>query len=294
MICLTYLALAARNNLASHPDFMRLLQTEEARYNYLGCIENGQDYGPELPGDAGVGTFGGSEDHTAIMGCTIGNLSLYSFCPTQLEATIPFPPSLRFVIAVSGATARKGAERLADYNNAALLAKWAAHAAMAAGSKSGERCEGTVGGEPHRFAHVIRSFAAQMGVGSSDDVVRERLLAEIEKLDDGSSYGPAGPQPPSGEGFGPGALSKRFVQFFEESQKIIPAFAAALSAGDEEALGSLAARSHALTVSHLKNTIDETEWLPEAACKLGAIGASAFGAGFGGSCWALSRAEQAQ
>ncbi len=35
--------------------------------HYLGCIENGQDCGAELPGDAGVGTFGGSEDHTAIM-----------------------------------------------------------------------------------------------------------------------------------------------------------------------------------------------------------------------------------
>lgn len=36
------------------------------RYEYLGCIENGQSF-KTLVGDKGVGTFGGSEDHTAIM-----------------------------------------------------------------------------------------------------------------------------------------------------------------------------------------------------------------------------------
>ena len=43
----------------------------------------------------------------------------------------------------------------------------------------------------------------------------------------------------------------------------------------------------ALTESHLCNTLEETEWLPAAARRLGASAASAFGAGFGGSMWAL-------
>ena len=38
----------------------------------------------------------------------------------------------------------------------------------------------------------------------------------------------------------------------------------------------------------------ETEWLPSAARERGALAASAFGAGFGGSCWALARAEHAE
>ena len=33
---------------------------------YLGCVENGLNF-PGLPGSAGVGTHGGSEDHTAIL-----------------------------------------------------------------------------------------------------------------------------------------------------------------------------------------------------------------------------------
>ena len=62
---------------------------------------------------------------------------------------------------------------------------------------------------------------------------------------------------------------------------------------DLGALGTLADESHALTVSHLKNTVDETEWLPSAARRLGAVAASAFGAGFGGSCWAIVQEGQA-
>ena len=50
-----------------------------------------QDCGDELPGDAGVGTFGGSEDHTAILLCAAGELRQYGFCPTRLEAAVPFP-----------------------------------------------------------------------------------------------------------------------------------------------------------------------------------------------------------
>ena len=71
------------------------------------------------------------------------------------------------------------------------------------------------------------------------------------------------------------------------------AFAQALAAVDLAKLGTLAKQSHALTVSHLKNTVDETEWLPAAACRLGAIAASAFGAGFGGSCWAMVKEGEA-
>ena len=50
----------------------------------------------------------------------------------------------------------------------------------------------------------------------------------------------------------------------------------------------------AAQVSNLKNTIDETEWLPERAVTLGALTASAFGAGFGGSCYAIVSADAAE
>jgi hypothetical protein len=49
-------------------------------------------------GDKGVGTFGGSEDHTAIMSCTSGNLHLYSYCPTVAEAVLPCPKGMVYVL----------------------------------------------------------------------------------------------------------------------------------------------------------------------------------------------------
>ena len=46
---------------------------------YLACAENGQSF-RDLPGGKGVGTFGGSEDHTAILTCIAGAVSLYQLC----------------------------------------------------------------------------------------------------------------------------------------------------------------------------------------------------------------------
>lgn len=69
VVVLTFLALSARNRLGARTELLERLPTAEALCHYLGCIENGQSCGPSLPGDAGVGTFGGSEDHTAIMLC---------------------------------------------------------------------------------------------------------------------------------------------------------------------------------------------------------------------------------
>merc|ERR1712232_1447992 len=69
--------------------------------------------------------------------------------------------------------------------------------------------------------------------------------------------------------------------------------AKALAAGDHAALGKLSDESHRQTVECLRNTIPETAWLPQEARRQGALGASAFGAGFGGSCWALVRKDLA-
>ena len=55
VICASFLALARRNGLPASPKFRQLLPRAEELCHYLGCLENGQDCGPELPGDAGVG-----------------------------------------------------------------------------------------------------------------------------------------------------------------------------------------------------------------------------------------------
>ena len=73
----------------------------------------------------------------------------------------------------------------------------------------------------------------------------------------------------------------------------MPALRAALADADGLSLGQISDRSQQLTASHLRNTLEETEWLPARARSLGAVAASAFGAGFGGSVWALVTAAQA-
>ena len=103
-------------------------------------------------------------------------------------------------------------------------------------------------------------------------------------------------------------LVTRFEQFYDESEVICGAAAEAFAARDYAELGRLVDESHRLTVEKLGNTIPETAWLPggrglaaaggsdAAAAAAGgggrvrALAASAFGAGFGGSCWALVRA----
>ena len=65
----------------------------DARENlaaYAATIENGSTF-RGLVGEAGVGTEGGSEDHTAILCSRPGQLGQFSFVPTRHERYIPFP-----------------------------------------------------------------------------------------------------------------------------------------------------------------------------------------------------------
>ncbi len=57
--------------------------------------------------------------------------------------------------------------------------------------------------------------------------------------------------------------------------------------------GALALQSHHAAAKLLKNQTAETKRLVELATQLGAFGASAFGAGFGGSIWAIIDAARA-
>lgn len=84
-------------------------------------------------------------------------------------------------------------------------------------------------------------------------------------------------------------LYRRAEQFQLESESLIPATSAALRIGDLNALGAIVDRSQAAAESHLGNQIPETIHLARSARVLGAAAASAFGAGFGGSVWALVR-----
>jgi galactokinase len=90
------------------------------------------------------------------------------------------------------------------------------------------------------------------------------------------------------------ALAARLEQFAAETEAIIPAAAEALGNGEVERFGDLVDRSQDGAERGLGNQVGETVHLQRRARALGAVAASAFGAGFGGSVWAMIGEDQAE
>jgi len=88
-------------------------------------------------------------------------------------------------------------------------------------------------------------------------------------------------------------LTARLDQFVLEAFQIIPAAGDALGREDLAAFGDLVDRSQAAAELWLGNQIPETIALARLARTSGALAASAFGAGFGGSVWALVQEAEA-
>ena len=211
---------------------------------YAATVENGRSF-RALAGEGGVGTEGGSEDHTAILCSEPSRVAQYAFCPTRRERSIPLAAGLVFAIGVSGVAARKTGQARDDYNRASrnaarVLERWL--------RETGRRDE---------------SLAA--AVSSSNDApdhIRRLLRGDQELVD-------------------------RFDQFVEESTRLVPAAASQLEAGDLDEFGRTVARSQELAEDLLRNQVPETVSLVRTARDHGAWAASGFGAGFGGSVWAL-------
>ena len=121
MIVAMFLALAEVNELDDRPEFRENVHDPVELAGYLATVENGQTFG-SLDGDRGVGTFGGSEDHTAILNCRAGHLSEYAYCPVRFERTVPMPAGYTFAIGASGVVAEKTGAAMEKYNRASGLA----------------------------------------------------------------------------------------------------------------------------------------------------------------------------
>jgi galactokinase len=89
-------------------------------------------------------------------------------------------------------------------------------------------------------------------------------------------------------------LRARLEQFAGESFEIVPGAAAALAARDLATFRALVQLSQELAEHLLGNQVPETAALVKLALGRGAIAASAFGAGFGGSVWALAPSNEAE
>lgn len=246
-----FVALAKSNDLRSAEEFRREIFSREELAAYLGCVENGEGF-RSLTGDAGVGTAGGSQDHTAIMCSAPGQLVQYGFAPVRREAVFAWPATHTFVVASSGVAAEKTGEAQSPYNYAAALVRHALHAWNAATGRYDES-----------LSQAIRS--------APDSTDEMRRIAKRAATDE----------------FPKARLLERIDQFVLEAYEIIPAVGQALATGAMADLGHLAQRSHHAAATWLHNQIPETNTLVALATEHGAIAASAFGAGFGGSVWAI-------
>src|SRR5690606_24045828 len=94
--------------------------------------------------------------------------------------------------------------------------------------------------------------------------------------------------------FTPDELLERVEQFAAESTEVIPAAAEALLREDLPEFARQVDRSQELAERLLHNQTAETIHLARAAREAGAVAASAFGAGFGGSVWAMLPEHLAQ
>lgn len=244
----TATAFATRGGLGAREEWVRAIVTPEDLATYCGCIESGHHFG-DLAGNAGVGTHGGSEDHTAILMSRAGHLGHYRFVPTTRVGLMPCPPAWTFVVGVSGVHADKAGAVRDRYNRAtfaagALLELWNGVAGAAA-----------------------PSLSVALAAPGAESELRRIVAASAHPM-------------------GAPALLRRLDHFLAEDA-IVREAAHACDRGDAAALGALALESQRHAEEWLGNQVPETATLAALARECGAHGATSFGAGFGGSVWAL-------
>ncbi len=262
LMMMTYLAIAGVNRLHDAPFFRRNIRDGIDLSMYLACAENGQSV-RELSGDKGVGTFGGSEDHAAILNGRDGHVSLFKFRPSVLEDELRWPREWRMVVAFSGVRAEKTREALDKYN---LVSRRAALAVKEYNRLFSAR------------THTLREVAAH----AKSHLGKSWLTEGEAKLEEGSRFGRELD------------LADRIRQFALEDRRFIPAAVRAIREGDLASFGKNLTASHRASRSCLHNIAAEIDFLQHAALRLGAAGASGFGGGFGGSIVAVLRASRAE
>lgn len=255
-----FLALAQANRLDENDTWRREIDSREELAAYLGAVENGQGF-RSFEGDCGVGTAGGSEDHTAILCSSPGRFGLYGYNPIVREREVPMPEGYVLVIVSSGVSAQKTGAARKPFNEIAREA-----ALVFEGWRK------VSGRDDVSLAAAVRSSPDAPGR------IREMIRAAAFPVPPGTSVR---------------RLADRFEHFLDESEHIVPKAAEALSSGRLDEFARLAARSQEQAERLLGNQVPETVFLAATATKMGALAASAFGGGFGGSVWAMVPARDA-
>lgn len=251
------LALADYNGLWELPQWSSNIRNRLDLAGYAAAIENGSDF-KSLSGSRGVGTSGGSQDHAGMLCSVPDHLTPFTYFPLTKHEAIPVPQGWSFAVAVSGVLAEKTGAALESYNSVSL--------------RVGELVDAW------NRAHASQYLTLAEVLNQSEDAAEElgRLLLNDPEL---------APRPD---------LMERLLAYLVEVGEAVPTAEAALSRGDIEAFGNAVDLSHQNADENLHNQIEETNALQSIARELGAGAASAFGAGFGGSVWALIRDDRAR
>lgn len=256
-------ALVEAGSLRTRVEWQRDIDTAQDEAGYYACMENGLSFG-SLEGDAGVGTHGGSEDHAAILTGTAGHVSAFTFVPMRARDVVAMPSSWRFVVTPSGVAAQKAGIAREAYNRLAdatrtLLELW--------NEQSAQRAP---------------SLRAALKMDAEDTLDWDRV-EQLRQLISQSE-----PTRQAQE-----ALVYRLLHFVREDFRTIESIDA-FRRGDQSRIGELAADSQSDAQTFLGNQIPETIALAASGRKLGAFASRSFGAGFGGSVWALVEADRAR
>jgi galactokinase len=216
---------------------------------YYACIENGRRFG-SLAGDAGVGTHGGSEDHLGIVCSAAGQLSAWRFVPIGPVGAVRVPDDWTFVLASSGVAADKTGSAKDAYNR------------------------------------LSREAAMLLDIWNRHEAPQPSLSAALDSAPGAATRLEALITGSASATHGTDALGRRLSHFVAEHARVAEAISA-FQEGDGPRLSALSEASQLDAERLLDNQVPETVALVRAAREHGAFAASAFGAGFGGSVWAL-------
>ncbi len=250
-------ALIRRAELEARDDWRKAIGTTLDLAGYLGAVENGLSFNA-LPGTSGVGTHGGSEDHTAILAGRADHVSAYAYVPVRHLSDDRVPDDWRFVVAASGIQADKAGSAKDRYNRASLGTRALVNLANEVGRGTWPTLAAFLDSAPDAADELHRLAAAHRGGG--------RFTAQD--------------------------LETRLAHFLAEDARV-PQAADAFRRADVAAIGELSLASQTDADRLLNNQTPETRLLAGLAREHGAFASSSFGAGFGGSVWALAHAADA-
>lgn len=224
---------------------------ELAFAQYCAAVESGAVWGP-FAGDSGVGTRGGAQDHIAICASQAGTVGEYSYLPGRVLQRVPWPADWRIVVANSGVRATKTGNALHAYNRVADSVRALVRVWNAETGRSDETLECVLASSETAFDQLLELAGRVAGEVTSADYLRARLH-----------------------------------QYRHETSQVVPGMLDAIARGDAGLAGACMQQSQRFAEDALENQVPQTIWLAARARELGAAGATAFGAGFGGAVWAL-------